>query len=51
MTTNHANVVLIDDGGTRSNDRLVDGLCQTDCLAQMSDTANSSHQLYRALPT
>lgn len=50
MAANRANVVLIDDGRTRSNDRLVDGLCQTDCLAQAGDTANSSYQLYGALP-
>src|SRR6267142_7048504 len=41
MTTDHAKVVLIDDRGTRSDDRLVDGLRQTNCIAQAGDAATS----------
>jgi hypothetical protein len=37
MAAYHANVILVDDGGPRSDDRLVDGFCQTDRFAQAGD--------------
>jgi hypothetical protein len=37
MAANHANVILADDGGTCSNDRLVYGFCQTDRFTQAGD--------------
>jgi hypothetical protein len=47
MTTNHAKVVLINDGGARSDNRLVDGLCQTNCIAQAGDAATSRYKSAR----
>jgi len=44
MATDHAKVVLIDDGGARSNDRLVDGLRQTESLAQAVDAVKVKFQ-------
>ena len=45
VPADHAEVVLVDDGGARPDDRLVDGLCQADCFAQAGGTVKIKFQL------